>query len=391
MRRDSGTFIQTTSYDDAFQAFVPRPLPPEPPLVLDDELRALLAKAERELARLNVASTLVPNQDWFIYGFVRKEAVLTSQIEGTQATLEDLLVHEAGHDEPGACDGALPVGEVCNYLAALEYAHGQLADPAGLPLSLRLLREAHRRLLRGARGAGKAPGEFRRSQNWIGGTRPGNAVHVPPPPDQLPACLDAFERFLHQETDLAPLIRVGLLHVQFETIHPFLDGNGRLGRLLIALLLEQWGLLEAPLLYISLFLKQHRSTYYDLLTAVRTEGDWERWTKFFLEAVASTSTQATDCAKQLSVLFESDRKRMLGVSGVSVGALRLLQVLPDHPILSVAHAMELLGTSRPTATKAMEFLLDQGVVEERSGRRRDRRYAYRRYLDILGEGTDLTG
>ncbi len=389
MRKGSGTYILTNGYDEEVRAFVPDPLPPDPPLVMDEELRALLARAETELARLNIASRLVPNRDWFIYGFVRKEAVLTSQIEGTQATLEDLLAHEADQVDPDACDETSDVGEVCNYLSALQYARSQLADREGLPLSLRLLREAHRRLLHGARDASKAPGEFRRSQNWIGGTRPGNAVHVPPPPEEMLKCLDAFERFLHQKSDLAPLIRVGLLHVQFETIHPFLDGNGRLGRLLIALLLEQWGLLDTPLLYISLYFKQHRSTYYDLLSAVRTEAGWEQWTKFFLEGTASIAAEATETAKDLSALFESDRKHVLAAPGVSVGALQLLEVLPDHPILSVARAMDLLSTTRPTATKAMEFLVDQSILVERSGRRRDRRYAYRRYLDVLGQGTDL--
>ncbi|MCK4305754.1 MAG: Fic family protein [Candidatus Eisenbacteria sp.] len=389
MQRDSGTYVVTSTLGEEVRAFIPRPLPPEPPLEIDGEVSTLLVRAERELARLNIANELVPNRDWFIYGFVRKEAVLSSQIEGTQATLEDLLAHEVNRlDEPDRGEVG-PVEEICNYLDALQYARSQLADPEGLPLSLRLLREAHRRLLHGTRGANKAPGEFRRSQNWIGGTRPGNAIHVPPPPEEMLGCLDAFERYLHQGNEIHPLVRAGFLHVQFETIHPFLDGNGRLGRLLIALLLEHWALLDAPLLYISLYFKQHRTSYYENLNAVRIDGDWEQWTRFFLEGIASVAVQATDAARELNTLFETDRKRVLALARTSVGALRLVELLPDHPIVSVARVMALLETTRPTATKAVDLLVDHDILEERSGRRRDRAFAYRHYLELLGQGTGL--
>lgn len=234
--------------------------------------------------RLELAGEMVPSLDWFIYAFVRKEAVLSSQIEGTQATLMDLLNYEAERDAPPP---NADVEEVCNYLDALTYAREQLASPSGLPLSIRLLNEAHRLLLRGARGANKQPGEMRRSQNWIGGSRPGNATYVPPPPHALPEALSAFERYIHQEDDTPSLIRAGLLHVQFESIHPYLDGNGRIGRLLVTLLLEHWGLLARPLLYLSLFFKRHRQEYYRRLNAVRVDGDWEGWLDFFLDGVAT--------------------------------------------------------------------------------------------------------
>ena len=382
----TGTYVLTSTLGEEVRAFVPAPLPPGAPIDQAPGVPELLMRAERELARLHLASDLVPSPQWFIYGFVRKEAVLTSQIEGTQATLEDLLAHEV--QAPNSAQDS-PAQEVCNYLEALQFAREQMADPQGLPLSLRLLREAHRRLLRGSRGEDRNPGEFRRSQNWIGGTRPGNATFVPPPPDEMMGCLDAFEKYLYAEDEHPPLIRAGLLHVQFETIHPFLDGNGRVGRLLIALLLEHWGLLGSPLLYISLYFKQHRTEYYDSLSAVRLEGTWDRWIRFFLEGVATIASQATESGRALYALFDADRKRLLDQPKASVWALRLLEALPHHPMLTVAQAMEVLDTTRPTANKTVGFLADQGILRERSGRRRDRTFAYQRYLDLLGEGTGL--
>lgn len=367
--------------------FVPNPLPPcDPPLEMDSKRGALLARAEHALARLEVAGEMVPSMDWFIYAFVRKEAVVSSQIEGTQATLVDLLEYEAD------ADGRQPVEdvrEVCNYLDALKYARSQLESPKGLPLSMRLLHEAHRRLMRGVRGQNKQPGEIRRSQNWIGGTRPGNAAFVPPPPKEVPALLGDMEKYLHTEDALPPLVRVALAHVQFETIHPYLDGNGRIGRLLITLLLHQWKLLKMPLLYLSLFFKRHRAGYYQLLGEVRKSGDWEAWTEFFLEGVATIADEGVATARDLFSLVSADRQRVLAASGASVIAVRLLEQLPVHPIVTIPGIVKLLHTTKPTAGTAVKLLESIGVLVETSGKRRDRTFAYKRYLESLRAGTEL--
>ena len=367
--------------------FVPNPLPPcDPPLEMDSKRGALLARAEHALARLEVAGEMVPSMDWFIYAFVRKEAVVSSQIEGTQATLVDLLEYEAD------ADGRQPVEdvrEVCNYLDALKYTRSQLESPKGLPLSMRLLHEAHRRLMRGVRGQNKQPGEIRRSQNWIGGTRPGNAAFVPPPPKEVPALLGDMEKYLHTEDALPPLVRVALAHVQFETIHPYLDGNGRIGRLLITLLLHQWKLLKMPLLYLSLFFKRHRAGYYQLLGEVRKSGDWEAWTEFFLEGVATIADEGVATARDLFSLVSADRQRVLAASGASVIAVRLLEQLPVHPIVTIPGIVKLLHTTKPTAGTAVKLLESIGVLVETSGKRRDRTFAYKRYLESLRAGTEL--
>lgn len=386
MPRITGTYERTTVGGEEVAAFIPRPLPPaDPPLVLDEAARALLRSAEEALGRLDLARGMVPSLDWFIYGFVRKEAVVSSQIEGTQATLIDLLAFEAQEEAGASAD----VREVCNYIDALNFARAELADESGLPLSMRLLNQTHARLMKGARGADKLPGDIRRSQNWIGGTRPGNAAFVPPPPHALPDALSAFEKYMHAEDELPPLVRAGLLHVQFETIHPYLDGNGRIGRLLVTLLFEQWGLLSAPLLYLSLFFKRHRGEYYQRLAAVRTDGDWEGWARFFLEAVATIATEAVGSARELFARVSEDRARVLAAPSSSVMAARLFEVLPSHPIVTIARAMELLSTTRPTATKAVTTLVEAGVLAETSGKRRDRTFEYAAYLELLRTGTDL--
>ncbi len=338
------------------------------------------------MARLEVAGEMVPSLDWFIYAFVRKEAVVSSQIEGTQATLVDLFEYEAEKDDRRPIDD---VREVCNYLDALRYARGQLASPRGLPLSMRLLHEAHRRLMRGARGGNKQPGAVRRSQNWIGGTRSGNAVFVPPSSEEVPALLGDLEKYLHADDTLPPLVRIGLAHVQFETIHPYLDGNGRIGRLLITLLLEHWKLLSAPLLYLSLFFKRHRAGYYRLLGEVRNHGNWEAWTDFFLEGVATIAGEAVATARDVFALVGADRQRVLAASGASVAAVRLLDQLPVHPVVTIPGVVELLETTKPTASKAIQLLERIGVLVETSGKRRDRTFAYRAYLDRLRAGTEL--
>lgn len=305
----------------------------------------------------------------------------------------DLLTFEAQEDAPPKADGATPptadVEDVCNYLDALAYARAELADPRGLPLSMRLLNETHRRLMRGVRGAEKQPGEVRRSQNWIGGSRPGNAVYVPPPPHALGDVLRAFEKYLHGDDTLHPLVRAGLLHVQFETIHPYLDGNGRIGRLLVTLLLEQWRLLTKPLLYLSLFFKRHRDDYYRRLDAVRADGDWEGWLDFFLDGVATIADEAVASARELFALVAEDRARVLATAKVSIGALRLLELLPRHPIVTVASATRLLQTTKPTAGKAIDLLVRAGVLAESTGKKRDRSFGYRAYLDRLKVGTEL--
>jgi len=391
-KRATGRYERTTVGGEEVAAFVPHALPPvEPPLVVEAALAARLRAAEQALVRLELAGEMVPSLDWFIYAFVRKEAVLSSQIEGTQATLVDLLTFEA---QDGASPSAAPsadVEEVCNYLDALAYSRGQLADPKGLPLSMRLLSEAHQRLMRGVRGAEKLPGEVRRSQNWIGGSRPGNAAYVPPPPHALGEVLGAFEKYLHEDDSLPPLVRAGLLHVQFETIHPYLDGNGRIGRLLVTLLLEHWKLLTKPLLYLSLFFKRHREDYYRRLNAVRTDGDWEGWLDFFLDGVATIADEAVASARELFALVAEDRARVLAQEGMSVVALRLFELLPRHPVVTVASVMKLVATTKPTAGRAIELLVAAGVLVETTGKKRDRSFVYRGYLDRLRVGTELDG
>lgn len=386
MQRQTGRYEHIVVGGEEVAAFVPFPLPPRAPeLVLDGRLAARLRAAEGALMRLDLAGEMVPSLDWFLYAFVRKEAVISSQIEGTQATLVDLLNFEAG-------EGAAPnadIEEVCNYLDALAYGREELTRPGGLPLSMRLLNEAHRRLMTGARGANKQPGEIRRSQNWIGGSRPGNAVHVPPPHMLVPELLSDLEKYLHGNDGLPPLVRAGLAHAQFETIHPYLDGNGRIGRLLIALLLEHWGLLKSPLLYLSLFFKRHREEYYRRLNAIRLDGDFEGWTDFFLDGVAAIADEATETARDLFAIVAADRAKILAAEAASVAILRLFEALPRHPVVTVASAMRLIGATKPTAIRAIDALEAAGVLEETTGRKRDRHFAYRAYVDRLRVGADL--
>jgi Fic family protein len=380
MPRQTGRYRVTNVHGEQVRAFIPYPLPPaKPPLAVEGDGAAMHAAAQTALARLGVAAALVPSTDWFLYGFVRKEAVLTSQIEGTQATLRDVLTYEATQQADRPDD----VEAVCNYVEALTYARKQLADPNGLALSTRLLCNAHRHLMRGARGADKQPGEIRRSQNWIGGTRPGNARFVPPPPEEVSAALAALERWLHSDDPLPPLVKAGLAHVQFETIHPFLDGNGRIGRLLIALLVEHWGLLEQPLLYLSVAFRRRQQEYYTRLAAVRTDGDWEGWTAFFLDCVREAAADGMHIAQALHALLGRDRRRLVGHDCATVAAIRLLDRLPKHPVLTVPRAAEVLHLTAPPARKAIELLASLGVLRETTGKQRDRVYAYHQYLRIL--------
>ena len=389
-KRITGRYERTSVGGEQVAAFVPFMLPPAaPPVEIDAGPAARLRAAEQSLVRLELVGEMVPSLDWFIYAFVRKEAVLSSQIEGTQATLDDLLNFESQEGTASPAAPSADVEEVCNYLDALAYARAQLAAPHGLPLSMRLLSGTHERLMRGIRGADKLPGEVRRSQNWIGGSRPGNATFVPPPPHLLGDVLTDFERYLHDDEALPPLVRAGLLHVQFETIHPYLDGNGRIGRLLVTLLLEHWQLLTKPLLYLSLFFKRHREEYYRRLNAVRVEGDWEGWLDFFLDGVATIADEAVASARELFALVAADRARLLSQESTSVAGLRLFELLPRHPVVTVATVMRLVGTTRPTAGRAIESLAEAGILVETTGKRRDRSFVYRDYLDRLRVGTEL--
>ncbi len=388
MPRITGIHQRTRFGEEEVAAFVPVPLPPrDPPLAMDDGMRDLLRRAEHNVARLELAGEMVPSIQWFIYAFVRKEAVVSSQIEGTQATLVDLLTFEAAM--VGDPERELDVEEICNYVDALTFARRELSRDGGLPLSVRLLNETHKRLMHGARGSDKAPGEIRHSQNWIGGTRPGNAAFVPAPPERVAETLGALETYLHAKDSLPPLVRAGLAHVQFETIHPYLDGNGRLGRLLIMLLLEHWGVLKQPLLYLSLYFKRHRAEYYRRLSAVRTDGDWEGWMTFFLEGVATIANEAITTARDLFALVSKDRARVLGTASATIASARLFDELPRHPIVTMAGVVKLLEVTKPTAAKAVSVLESLGILEETTGRRRDRAFGYRTYVKRLREGTEL--
>jgi len=384
MKRISGTYHITKWGEEEVSAFIPSPLPPNSPLSLDAETRTALSEAMAALGKLAVAADMVPNADWFLYGFVRKEALITSQIEGTLATLQDVLAFEAGEQAQRPDD----VREVCNYVDALTYARKELARPNGLPLATRLLCEAHKRLMKGARGSEKQAGQIRRSQNWIGGSRPGNARFVPPPPEALPDALSALEKWIHGQDRLPPLVRVGLVHAQFETIHPFLDGNGRIGRLLIALLVEHWGLLKAPLIYLSVAFKRHRQDYYARLNAVRVDGDWEGWTRFFLDCVTEAANDAVASAQKLFATTTADRSKVAAHEKTTVAAIRLVDSLPSNPIVTAALVIKLLKVSKPTAIRTIEFLQDAGILRETTGKRRDRVYAYHRYLQVLTPDTE---
>ena len=386
MRRgETGRYESASAGGEQVRAFVPRPLPPRPPVTLDGARQQELEAATLALGRLDAISTLLPDDTLFLYSYVRKEALLSSQIEGTQSSLSDLLLFEL-EEAPG-----VPVDdvvEVSNYVAALD--HGLRRLRGGFPLSNRLLREIHGVLLSRGRGGDKAPGEFRRSQNWLGGSRPGNAVFVPPPHGAVPDCMAALERFLHADDDGLPVvIRAGLAHVQFETIHPFLDGNGRVGRLLVTLLLHHAGVLREPLLYLSLFFKQHRTAYYDLLDDVRRTGDWESWLAFFIEGVRTTAESAVAASRRLTDLFASDRAALQRTGRRAGSALRVHDALRARPILSLSGVREQTTLSFPTASAAMRLLVEQGIAREFTGKRRNRLFVYDRYLAILNEGTEL--
>jgi Fic family protein len=388
MRRDAtGRYVITSTAGEAVRAFVPAPLPPQPPVVLEGPLHALHEQALLACGRLDGVSSLLPDPELFLYAYVRREALLSSQIEGTQSSLSDLLLFEL-EEAPGVPFD--DVVEVSSYVAGLEHGLSRLGE--GFPLSSRLLREIHARLLARGRGADRLPGEFRRSQNWIGGTRPGNASFVPPPPGLVEDCMAAMEQFIHGgplgEHTLPVLVRAALTHGQFETIHPFLDGNGRLGRLLIVLMLVEAGVLGQPLLYLSLFFKQHRSRYYELLDGVRQNGDWEAWIAFFLEGVESTASGAVATAQRLLELFHADGARLVGLGRSRASVQQCYLALRRRPLTSINQLKQLGGLSFPTASKAIETLVGLGIAREITGGRRNRLFAYDAYIAILSEGTE---
>lgn len=386
MKRDlQGRFVTISTVGEKAQAFIPAPLPPGPSIDWSPELRRKFDEALLALGRLDSVSVLLPETSLFIYTYVRKEAVLSSQIEGTQSSLSDLLLFEL-EQQPGV--PLDDVQEVSNYVAALDYGLARLKG--GFPLSLRLIKEMHDKLLSKGRGSDKAPGEFRRSQNWIGGTRPGNAVFVPPPPENVQECMGALELFLHDQPEYTPvLLKAALAHVQFETIHPFLDGNGRLGRLLITLLLCVEKVLKAPMLYLSLYFKTHRSRYYELLNEIRNTGDWEAWLEFFADAVIETATQAVDTVQRLLALAEEDRKRIQTLGRISSSVQVVHHAMMERPIASPVWLKGKTGLSLTTIGTSLERLEGLGIVKELTGQKRNRFYGYTQYIALMNQGTEI--
>ena len=384
MRRGlTGRHEVTTTVGERVEAFVPEALPPRPPLDLSGDLNVLVERAALALGRLDSVSMLLPDTALFLYSYVRKEAVLSSQIEGTQSSLTDLLLFEIEEAPDAPLDDVV---EVSGYVRALE--HGLARLRGGFPVSARLIKEMHAKLLERGRGSDRQPGEFRRSQNWIGGMRPGNAHFVPPPHTEVPSCISELERFVHDESsDLPRLVTAGLAHAQFETIHPFLDGNGRIGRLLITLLLCDFGLLHEPLLYLSLYFKEHRDEYYRLLDLARLEGDWEAWLGFFLQGAAETADEAVANARDLGRLFGQDRGRIQALGRRAGSALRVHDSLKERPLVSLAEVVARSGLSFPAVSKAMDELVAMGIARELTGKKRNRVFAYDRYLATLAAGT----
>lgn len=383
LRNRIGTFVIQKIGGEPYQTYVPKKLSPQPALDLQG-LYPHIDRAMQALGELSHMAGSIPNIALFIYMYVRKEALLSSQIEGTQSSFSDLLLFEHHQKTTVSMDD---VEEVSNYVAAVTYGVERLKN--GFPLSLKLLREIHAVLLRGGRGSQKTPGEFRRSQNWIGGTRPGNALFVPPSPESLMTCLHDFETFLHDDTHHLPiLVKAGLIHVQFETIHPFLDGNGRLGRLLITLLLCNSGLLPEPVLYLSLYLKKNRNLYYRLLQEVRLQGTWETWLEFFLDGVHQTATQALRTSEKMTSLFEEDTTKINALGKARFSCLEVFEHLKKLPQLSVPSLTQELNMTAPTARSSLKHLSDLGILEEISGKKRDKIYVYRKYLDLLEEGAE---
>ncbi len=388
MKRElQGHYVTVSTVSEKVQAFVPVPLPPQPPVDWTPTLRSKFDQALLALGRLDSVSTLLPDTSLFLYMYIRKEAVLSSMIEGTQSSLSDLMLFELDQEPGVPLDD---VREVSNYVAALDHGLRRLTE--GFPLSLRLFKEIHGVLLSKGRGSNRTPGEFRRSQNWIGGTRPGNAAFVPPPAEEVPVCMGKLERFLHDQPEPTPaLLKTALAHVQFETIHPFLDGNGRLGRLMITLLLCEQKVLREPMLYLSLYFKTHRRYYYELLNNVRMTGDWEAWLNFFAEAVIVTATQAVETAQQLLGLSNKDHDHISGLGRAATSALQVHRALMEHPIATSSWLVEKTGITPATVNKALGLLGQLGIIRELTTRKRNRLYSYAGYVEIMNQGTELPG
>jgi Fic family protein len=383
IRGETGRYRVSQFGGETVRAFVPNPLPPVAVIDLGGARQRLLDNALVACGRLDAVTALLPDPELFLYTYVRREAVLSSQIEGTQSSLSDLLLYELV-DAPGAPIG--DVVEVSNYVAALE--HGLQRIGGGFPLSSRLLREVHAKLLAHGRGADKQPGEFRRTQNWIGGTRPGNAHFVPPPPNDVADCMSVLEKFIHDDISLQILIKAALAHVQFETIHPFLDGNGRVGRLLISLMLHDAKILQQPLLYLSLYFKQNRPDYYRLLDSVRTNGDWEAWIEFFLHGVNQTASAAVTTAHQLNALFIADQKRLTQDQRTANSLYPIFSALKRRPICTVDALAKNADVTFPTANAALKRMVELGIARELTGRTRGRVFAYDAYIKTLNEGAE---
>jgi len=379
----SGYYVPCSTVGEICNAFVPNPLPPTPPLEITGTLKKIEDEALISLGRLDAISSLLPDPHLFLYTYVRKEAVLSSQIEGTQSTLTDLLIFER-KGAPGV--PREDVQEVSGYVKATDYALKAISE--NYPISIRLIKGVHRSLLEKGRGSSKDPGELKRTQNWVGGTRPGNAVFIPTPPNLVLECLGELEKYMNREQDASPLIKAALAHVQFETIHPFLDGNGRIGRLLITLILCADKALSQPLLYLSLYFKQHRKEYYDLLQQVRTEGDWEEWLQFFMLGVKETADLAVGTAKRLAAMFREDEERIRNSGRMAGSALRVHKAMQRGPVFSANEARNATGLSLPTANKTIQLLVKLGIAREITRQRRNRLFAYDRYLKILNEGTE---
>jgi len=381
MNKRIGKYVTINTKMEPFKAFIPPKLPPTPPLNMD-VLYPYLDKATKAISELNGMTSIIPNVSLFIYMYVRKEALLSSQIEGTQSSFSDLILFENEQKPEVSVED---IEEVSHYVSAI--SHGLKRLKSGFPLCLRLLKEMHAILLTGSRGSLKSPGNFRHTQNWIGGTRPGNALFVPPPPEQLPDILSNFEKLLHTGTHkMPPLVMTGLAHLQFESIHPFLDGNGRLGRLLIILLLCNDGLLQEPILYISLYLKQNRETYYRLLQEVRTNGSWETWLEFFLEGITETAINTMATMQKMNQLFNQDLEQINTLGRAKLSCIDTLNILQKIPQISVTELAKQLKISAPTARQALNNLIDLGIVSEISHKQRDRVYTYTQYLKMLTEG-----
>ena len=386
-RKLQGHYVTVTTVGEKVQAFVPASLPPSPPVEWTPEVRSKFDQAHLALGRLDSLSTFIPEISVFLYMYVRKEAVVSSMIEGTQSSLSDLLLFELDMEPGVPLDD---VREVSDYVSALHHGLKRIAE--GFPISLRLLKEMHAVLLSKGRGANQTPGEFRRTQNWIGGTRPGNAAFVPPPAEMVLPCMGELELFLHNQPEAtSTLLKAALAHVQFETIHPFLDGNGRLGRLLITLLLCEQKILQKPMLYLSLYFKTNRQFYYELLNNVRQTGDWEAWLDFFAEAVITTATQAVDALRQLIDLTNKDREEISSLGRAAASALRVHQNMMERPITDASWLVKKTGIATATVNKSLEHLKRLGIVRELTARKRNRVFSYAGYLEILNQGTELPG